>query len=59
MQRLLGQIEVAVPASGKIGTDAAVLDMLTLSKQDCYREYTNAKNVYNSYGPSLGITYSF
>lgn len=52
----LGQVEVAVPTSGKVGTDAAVPDMLTPSKQDRYRVCTNAKNVYNSYGPSLGIT---
>jgi iron complex outermembrane receptor protein len=55
----LGQVEVAVPTSGKVGTDAAVIDMLTRSKQDRYRVYANAKNIYNSYGSTLGITYSF
>jgi outer membrane receptor protein involved in Fe transport len=54
----LGQVEVAVPKSGKVGTDAAVLDMLTRSQQDRYRVYTNAKNKYTSYGSSLGFTYN-
>ncbi len=57
----LGQVEVAVPASGKVGTDASVTDMLAASrsKQTRYRVYTNAKNKYNNYGSSLGITYNF
>ncbi|MNY23609.1 hypothetical protein D3C86_1572820 [compost metagenome] len=29
------------------------------SKQTRYRVYTNAKNSYNNYGSSLGITYNF
>jgi hypothetical protein len=55
----LGQVEVSVPTSGTVGSDAAVLDMLTRSKQDRYRVYTNAKNRYTSYGSSLGLTYNF
>jgi iron complex outermembrane recepter protein len=55
----LGQVEVSVPTSGSVGSDAAVLDMLTRAKQNRYRVYTNAKNVYNSYGSSLGLTYNF
>src|SRR5829696_3949155 len=55
----LGQVEVSVPSSGNVGSDAAVLDMLTRSKQNRYRVFTNAKNQYNSYGSSLGITYNF
>lgn len=55
----LGQVEVAVPAGHTVGTDAAVLDMLTRSKQDRYRVYTNARNTYKSYGSSLGVTYNF
>ena len=55
----LGQVEVAVPTSGKVRSDEAVLDMLTRSKQNRYRVYTNAKNIYNSFGSSLGITYNF
>ncbi|GAB2545017.1 TonB-dependent receptor [Rufibacter soli] len=55
----LGQVEVAVPSSGPVGSDAAVLDMLTRAKQNRYRVYTNAKNSYNSYGTSLGLTYIF
>jgi hypothetical protein len=55
----LGQVEVSVPTSGKVGSDAGVLDMLTRTKQDRYRVYTNAKNSYTSYGSSLGLTYNF
>lgn len=57
----LGQVEVAVPATDKIGTDAAVRDMLAAnrSKQTRYRVFTNAKNTYNNYGSSLGVTYNF
>ncbi|PST82116.1 energy transducer TonB [Pedobacter yulinensis] len=57
----LGQVEVAVPASGTIGSDAAVTDMLAAnrSKQTRYRVYTNAKNTYNNFGSSLGLTYNF
>jgi hypothetical protein len=55
----LGQVEVSVPTSGKVGSDAAVIDMLTRSRQNRYRVYTNAKNVYNSFGSSLGVTYNF
>lgn len=55
----LGQVEVAVPKTDVIGTDASVLDMLTRSKQDRYRVFTNAQNKYNSYGSSLGITWNF
>ncbi|MCY7352694.1 MAG: TonB-dependent receptor [Cytophagaceae bacterium] len=58
-QGFLGQVEVAVPATDKVGTDASVLDMLTRSKQTRYRVYTNAKNTYNSYGATLGMTYNF
>jgi hypothetical protein len=55
----LGQVEVSVPTSGKVGSDAAILDMLTRTKQDRYRVFTNAKNKYSSYGSSLGLTYNF
>ncbi|MFC0185707.1 TonB-dependent receptor domain-containing protein [Pseudarcicella hirudinis] len=55
----LGQVEVAVPSSGKVGSDAAVQDMLIRANQTRYRVYTNAKNTYNSYGSSLGLTYNF
>jgi iron complex outermembrane receptor protein len=55
----LGQVEVSVPSSGQVGSDAAVLDMLTRSKQNRYRVFTNAKNKYDSYGSSLGVTYVF
>lgn len=57
----LGQVEVAVPASDKVGTDASVLDMLAANRtrQTRYRVYTNAKNTYDNYGASLGVTYNF
>lgn len=57
----LGQVEVAVPASGLIGTDGSVTDMVAAnrSKQTRYRVYTNAKNIYHNYGSSLGLTYNF
>jgi outer membrane receptor protein involved in Fe transport len=55
----LGQVEVSVPTSGKVGSNAAVQDMTVRAKQSRYRVFTNAKNVYNSYGSSLGLTYNF
>ena len=57
----LGQVEVAVPSSGKVGTDPSVTDMLAAnrSRQTRYRVFTNAKNGYNNYGSSLGVTYNF
>ncbi|MCA0383596.1 MAG: TonB-dependent receptor [Bacteroidetes bacterium] len=57
----LGQVEVAVPSTDKVGTDASVLDMLSSNRarQIRYRVYTNAKNQYTSYGAAAGITYNF
>lgn len=55
----LGQVEVAVPKTDKVGTDASVLDMLTRSKQDRYRVFTNSVNTYKSYGSTLGVKYNF
>lgn len=57
----LGQVEVSVPQTDKIGTDASVIDMVQAnrSKQTRYRVYTNAKNTYKNYGSSLGVTYNF
>lgn len=59
----LGQVEVSVPENNtvKVGSDAAVIDMLAANrnaKQTRYRVYTNAKNEYNNYGAALGLTYS-
>lgn len=56
----LGQVEVSVPSTGKVGTDASAVDMLASnrSKQTRYRVFTNAKNTYHNYGSSLGITYN-
>ena len=55
----LGQVDVAVPKSGKVGTDGSVTDMLVRANQDRYRVFTNAKNQYNSYGSALGVSYNF
>ncbi len=57
----LGQVEVAVPSTDKVGTDASVIDMLASnrSKQTRYRVFTNAKNKYRNFGSSLGIVYNF
>ncbi len=64
----LGQVEVAVPyATGlssqvKVGSDEAVVAMVQSNRntqQTRYRVYTNAKNQYNNYGSSLGLTYNF
>ena len=54
----LGQVDVAVPTSEHVGTDGSVTDMLTRSKQNRFRVFTNAKNIYNSYGASLGLNYN-
>lgn len=57
----LGQVEVSVPSTGKVGSDEAVVDMLAANrtKQTRYRVYTNAKQKYDNYGASLGLTYNF
>ncbi|MBC6610174.1 TonB-dependent receptor [Hymenobacter sp. BT507] len=63
----LGQVEVSVPkdANGnqvQVGSDDAVLAALNsnrAARQDRYRVYTNARNKYNSYGSTLGLTYNF
>lgn len=55
----LGQVDVTVPTSGNVGTDASVLDMLSRAEQNRFRVFTNAKNVYYSYGSSLSVNYNF
>lgn len=55
----LGQVEVAVPVDGKVGTDASVLDMLDRNKQVRYRVFTNATNTYFNYGSALRLSYNF
>lgn len=59
----LGQVEVAVPGNNtlQVGTDQGVIAMLAANRnalQTRYRVYTNAKNKYNNFGSSLGITYN-
>ena len=58
-QNFLGQVDVAVPSDATVGSNAAVIDMLTRAKQVRYRVYTNSRNIYDSYGVSLGLTYNF
>ncbi len=55
----LGQVEVAVPKNGTVGSDAAVADMRARANQIRYRVFTNAKQKYHNYGSSLGLTYNF
>jgi iron complex outermembrane recepter protein len=67
----LGQVEVSVPyragdgrpvTQATVGSDEAVVAMLAANRtgqQTRYRVYTNAKNVYNNFGSSLGLTYNF
>lgn len=57
----LGQVEVSVPNSGIVGSDEAVIDMLTSNRasQNRYRVFTNANNVYRNYGAALGISSNF
>lgn len=69
----LGQVQVYVPIGEEIGSDAAVIAMVDRNRdattasagnavskgQERYRVYTNAKNKYNTYGSSLGLTWNF
>ncbi|MFD0793887.1 TonB-dependent receptor domain-containing protein [Mucilaginibacter litoreus] len=69
----LGQVQVFVPNGTTVGTDQAVLAMLDINRdpttatstnaasqgQSRYRVYTNAKNIYNNYGSSAGLSYNF
>ncbi|HET9430322.1 MAG TPA: TonB-dependent receptor, partial [Chitinophagaceae bacterium] len=57
----LGQVEVSVPTTDKVGTDASAIDMLASNRgrQVRYRVYTNAKNKYRNYGSSIGLTWNF
>ncbi len=55
----LGQVEVAVPTSGKVGSDEAAADMLNTNRteQTRYRVFTNAKNTSRNYGSALRLSY--
>jgi iron complex outermembrane receptor protein len=57
-KNFLGQVDVAVPGTGVVGTDASAIDMLSTNraKQTRYRVYTNAKQKYTNYGSSIGIS---
>jgi iron complex outermembrane recepter protein len=70
----LGQVEVSVPYEKNtaeptnpvnqlaVGSDDAAIAMIQANRnqqQRRYRVYTNAKNKYNNYGSSIGITYNF
>lgn len=68
----LGQVQVYVPISETVGSDAAVIAMLDRNRdattangsnaaskgQERYRVYTNAKNTYHNFGSALGITFN-
>ncbi|MBT1696126.1 TonB-dependent receptor [Fulvivirgaceae bacterium PWU4] len=69
----LGQVEVSVPyalnsaeplnpsTQLEVGSDEAAVAMVQANRnqqQKRYRVYTNARNKYNNYGSSLGITYN-
>lgn len=55
----LGQVEVAVPTTGLVGTDSSAFDMTDKNKQVRYRVYSNAKQTYLSYGSALRLSYNF
>ena len=67
----LGQVEVAVPyaltspalsTQVLVASDAAAIAALSANRnnqQTRYRVYSNAKNSYNNFGSSLGLTYNF
>ena len=55
----LGQVEVAVPTTGAVGTDSSAFDMTDKTKQVRYRVYSNAKQTYLSYGSALRLSYNF
>ena len=66
----LGQVNVVVDTAGgqiqTAGTDATASSLASAVKNTPnsvpiakYKVYTNAKNDYNNYGASLGVTYSF
>ncbi|MFL5728097.1 MAG: TonB-dependent receptor [Cytophagaceae bacterium] len=55
----LGQVDVAVPTTGKVGSDEAATDMLSKTNQTRYRVYTNAKQTYHNYGSAIALSYNF
>ncbi len=68
----LGQVEVAVPYQNNanaalstqltVGTNEAAIAALAANRnnqQVRYRVYTNARNKYDNFGSSLGLTYNF
>ena len=54
----LGQVNVSVPTGQTVGTTTAALAVFN-GTTTRYKVYTNAKDDYNNYGASLGLTYSF
>ncbi len=55
----LGQVEVAVPNTGAVGTDSSAYDAYTKSRNTRYRVFTNARNTYFSYGGAIRLSYNF
>lgn len=58
-QGFLGQVEVAVPNTGAVGTDSSAFDAYTKTRNTRYRVFTNARNTYFSYGGALRLSYNF
>ena len=58
-QGFLGQVEVAVPNIGAVGTDSSAFDAYTKTRNTRYRVFTNAKNTYFSYGGAIRLSYNF
>ncbi len=55
----LGQVEVAVPTTGLVGSDSAAVDAYNRARQVRYRVFTNATNTYYAYGSALRLSYNF
>lgn len=55
----LGQVEVAVPATGAVGSDSSAFDAYTKTRNTRYRVFTNARNTYFSYGGAFRLSYNF
>ena len=58
-QGFLGQVEVAVPTTGPVGSDSSAFDAYTKTRNTRYRVFTNARNTYFSYGGALRLSYNF
>jgi iron complex outermembrane receptor protein len=55
----LGQVEVAVPSTGVVGSDSSAFDAYTKARNTRYRVFTNARNTCYSYGAAVRVSYNF